>query len=80
MALEQKYQYNNKELNNDFGLMWSDYGARWYDPQRGVWGQIDPLAEKYAAWSGYTPNPKKKDSIGSPRPGYSGNKKQGGDQ
>ncbi len=33
--------------------MWNDYGARWYDPQRSVWGQIDPLAEKYAAWSGY---------------------------
>jgi RHS repeat-associated protein len=51
--LEQKYQYNQKELNNDFGLMWSDYGARWLDLQRGVWGQIDPLAEKYYAWSGY---------------------------
>ena len=53
MALEQKYQYNQKELNSDFGLLWSDYGARWLDLQRGVWGQIDPLAEKYAAWSGY---------------------------
>ncbi len=48
-----KYQYNQKELNNDFGLLWSDYGARWLDLQRGVWGQIDPLAEKYYAWSGY---------------------------
>ncbi|MBK9461497.1 MAG: hypothetical protein IPN94_19250 [Sphingobacteriales bacterium] len=48
-----KYQYNPKELNSDFGLLWSDYGARRLDLQRGVWGQIDPLAEKYAAWSGY---------------------------
>jgi RHS repeat-associated protein len=53
MALEDKYQYNQKELNSDFGLLWSDYGARWLDLQRGVWGQIDPLAEKYYAWSGY---------------------------
>ena len=48
-----KYQYNQKELNSDFDLLWSDYGARWLDLQRGVWGQIDPLAEKYVAWSGY---------------------------
>ena len=51
--MEQKYQYNQKELNSDFGLLWSDYGARWLDLQRGVWGQIDPLAEKYYGWSGY---------------------------
>jgi RHS repeat-associated protein len=48
-----KYQYNQKELNSDFDLLWNDYGARWYDPQLGRWGQIDPLAEKYYAWSGY---------------------------
>ena len=39
------YQYNGKELNEDFGLHWMDYGARWYDPQINRWGQIDPLAE-----------------------------------
>jgi len=47
------YQYNGKELNEDFGLHWMDYGARWYDPQINRWGQVDPLAEKYYAWSGY---------------------------
>ncbi|OWY21121.1 hypothetical protein C7N43_14070 [Sphingobacteriales bacterium UPWRP_1] len=47
------YQYNGKELNEDFGLHWMDYGARWYNPQINRWGQIDPLAEKYYAWSGY---------------------------
>jgi len=40
------YQYNGKELNEDFGLHWMDYGARWYDPQINRWGQVDPLAEK----------------------------------
>ena len=47
------YQYNNKELNEDFGLQWMDYGARWYNPQINRWGQVDPLAEKYYAWNGY---------------------------
>ncbi|QQS31541.1 MAG: RHS repeat-associated core domain-containing protein [Sphingobacteriales bacterium] len=47
------YQYNGKELNDDFGLQWMDYGARWYNVQIGRWGQIDPLAEKFYAWSGY---------------------------
>jgi len=47
------YQYNGKELNDDFGLHWMDYGARWYDTQTNRWGQVDPLAEKYYAWSGY---------------------------
>ncbi|HRK29377.1 MAG TPA: RHS repeat-associated core domain-containing protein [Chitinophagales bacterium] len=30
-----------------------DYGARWYNPQINQWGQIDPLAEKYASLSPY---------------------------
>jgi len=47
------YQYNGKELNEDFSLHWMDYGARWYNPQINLWGQVDPLAEKYYAWNGY---------------------------
>ncbi len=27
-----KYQYNNKEWNDDFGLAWNDYGACFYAP------------------------------------------------
>jgi hypothetical protein len=30
-----KYQYNGKEWNDDFGLSWNDYGARFYDPAVG---------------------------------------------
>ena len=52
--MEDKYQYNQKELNNDFGLLWNDYGARWYNPQLAIWHQIDPLAEVATSWSSYS--------------------------
>jgi RHS repeat-associated protein len=48
-----KYQYNGKEWNDDFGLGWNDYGARMYDPAMARWQTVDPLGEKYVAWSPY---------------------------
>ena len=47
------YLYNGKELNEDLGLDWYDYGARWLDVETGRWSTIDPLAEKFDSWSGY---------------------------
>lgn len=49
-----KYQYNGKEIQDDFGLYWYDYGARFYDPMVGRWHTQDPHAEKYFDNSPYS--------------------------
>ena len=49
--VDSRYQYNGKELNDDYGLNLSDYGARWYDAAVGRWWSGDPMAEKYKKWS-----------------------------
>jgi RHS repeat-associated protein len=52
-AGDNKYQYNGKEWNDDFGLGWNDYGARFYDPAMARWVAVDPLAEKMTRYSPY---------------------------
>ena len=42
---QNKYQYNNKEWNDDYGLGWNDYGARFYDPAVVRWWNLDPECE-----------------------------------
>ena len=52
-AGSKDYLYNGKEFNEDLGLDWYDYGARYYDPTIGRWNTVDPLASEYPAWSPY---------------------------
>ncbi|WEK69559.1 MAG: DUF6443 domain-containing protein [Candidatus Chryseobacterium colombiense] len=49
--LAYQYKYNGKELQTDSGMY--DYGARFYMPDLGRWGVIDPLAEAYTKLSPY---------------------------
>lgn len=52
-ARDTKYQYNGKEMNDDFGLNWMDYGARWYDAAIGRFPVQDRYTEKYLFLSPY---------------------------
>ncbi|MBC8487483.1 MAG: RHS repeat-associated core domain-containing protein, partial [Bacteroidetes bacterium] len=44
---KNKYLYNGKELQDEFGLDWYDYGKRFYDPILGRFHTIDPIIEKF---------------------------------
>ena len=47
------YQYNGKELNEEFSLNWNSYGAREYDASIGRFMTIDRFAEKYTSMNPY---------------------------
>ncbi len=47
---DNKFLYNGKELEDEHNLYWYHYGARYYDPQLGLWHSIDPADEFYSPY------------------------------
>ncbi|MCD8413426.1 RHS repeat-associated core domain-containing protein, partial [Tenacibaculum finnmarkense] len=49
----QKFGFGGKELNQELGIEWMDFGARNYDASLGRWMNLDPLAEDMRRHSPY---------------------------
>ena len=50
---DNRFRFNGKEDQSEFGSSLSDYGARQYSTYDGRWLAMDPLAEKYYSYSPY---------------------------
>lgn len=50
----QKFGFGGKELQDELGLGWLDYGARNYSPSLGRFSSIDPYAKNYMRQSPYS--------------------------
>jgi RHS repeat-associated protein len=44
---DNKYQFNGKELHDDFGFNCYAYGARYYDPVLARFTGVDPIADQF---------------------------------
>jgi RHS repeat-associated protein len=52
-SVAQKFKYNGKELTEDLGLNWYDYGARHYDAALGRFHNVDRYSEDFSFQSHY---------------------------
>jgi len=48
-----RYKFTGKELDDEGGLDWYYFGARYYDPAIGRWLSVDPLAERSPSLTPY---------------------------
>ena len=53
-SIYNKYQYNGKEIQNELGLGWLNYGWRMYQPEIARWNAIDQYASIYEQYSPYS--------------------------
>lgn len=51
-SFSSPYLFNGKELDRETNL--SYYGARYYDAKVSLWLSVDPMAEKYSNFGGYS--------------------------
>jgi RHS repeat-associated protein len=56
-ADENKFTYNGKELEDEFGLDWYHYGLRFYDPAVGRWWGVDKIDEFVSPYLAMSNNP-----------------------
>ncbi len=46
-----KNKFTGKEWDDELGLKWYYFGARYYDPEVGRFLGVDPLSDAYSGWS-----------------------------
>jgi RHS repeat-associated protein len=52
-VLNNRYLFQGQESEKDLDADYYGFKARMYDPALGRWNSVDPLSEKFKAWSGY---------------------------